>query len=231
VRPQAVQRICRQIFAAWGLPERIRVDRGHPWGSGSDLPPSLALWWLGLGIAVLWNRPRRPQQNGIVERVHGLVEAWAEPATCPDGASWVARLAWLEHTQREAYPRGGSPSRLAACPALTAGGRPYDPGTEPARWELGRVHAVLAAGVWVRRVSQTGQISLYDHDYSVGRAYARREVWVRLEAATAEWVIRAADDTELARHPAAELTSERIRSLTVTAPLPRRHNRVADRPP
>jgi hypothetical protein len=224
-----VQQVCRQLFAVWGLPDRIRVDRGHPWGSPSDLPPGLALWWLGLGITVVWHRPRRPQQNGMVERAHGLFAAWGEPATCPDGATWVRRLAWMEHLQREGYPCAGHPSRLAAYPALTAGGRPYDPRTEAERWDLARVDGVLAQGVWARQVSPVGQISLYDHDYRVGRGYARQQVWVRLEAATAEWVIRAADDTELARHPAAELTAERICTLTVSAPRSRRQNRVADR--
>lgn len=96
-----MQAACRALFAAWGLPQRIRVDRGQPWGSWHDLPPALALWWIGLGIEVHWTRPRRPQQNGQVERVHGLLDAWGEPATCPDGVTWAARVAWVVQTQRE----------------------------------------------------------------------------------------------------------------------------------
>ena len=218
--PGAVQAACRTLFARWGLPARIRVDRGHPWGSWSGLPPALALWWIGLGIAVIWNRPRRPQHNGQVERVHGLLEAWGEPATCADAAAWAARAAWVVQTQRERYPVRGSRSRAAACPALAAGGRPYDPATETTAWNLARV--------WARSVDKVGRISLYDHAYGVGRAHAGEPVWVGFDPQTGEWVIRTADDTVLARHPARELTSDRIVALTVGEPLPARHNPVAE---
>lgn len=100
-----------------------------------------------------------------------------------------------------------------------------------ATWDLGRVRAVLVQGVWARRVDKVGRISLYDHRYGVGRADAGQEVWVRFDAATGAWVVRAADDPELARHLAAELTTERIVALTVGDPLPRRHNSVTDRGP
>jgi hypothetical protein len=181
------------------------------------LPPVLALWWLGFGIEVVWNRPRRPQQNGQVERLHGLLTAWAEPATCPDAVTWQTRLAWLVATQRERYPATPQGSRLAAWPALGAGGRPYDPTTEAAQWDLARVWAALAGGIWVRRVDPVGQISLYDRKYGVGRVWAGQTVWVRFDATTGEWVIRAADDTEVVRHPTAELTTDRICTLTLGA--------------
>lgn len=173
---------------------------------------------------MVWNRPRHPQDNGLVERVHGLLDTWGEPATCPDAATWAKRVAWVAETQRTRYPVDGHPSRLAACPALAQGGTPYDPATEATQWDVRRVWAVLAQGVWGRRVDKVGRISLYNHAYKVGRAYAGQDVWVRFEQTTQEWVIRAADETELARHPAAELTTERICTLTVSAPLPPRQN-------
>ena len=40
----------RRMFSRWGLPERLRLDNGHPWGSARDLPPELALWLVGLGV-------------------------------------------------------------------------------------------------------------------------------------------------------------------------------------
>ena len=229
--PGAVQACLRAVFARWGLPARIRVDRGAPWGSWSDLPPALALWWLGLGIAVAWNRPRRPQQNGHVERFHGLLDAWGEPAACPDLAAWAAKVAWVVALQRERYPAVAGASRAAACPALAAGGRAYDPAAEEAGWDLARVRAFLGQGVWARRVDKVGRISLYDHPYGVGRRYAGPEVWVRFDAQAGEWVVRDATDRELARHAAAELTTERIVGLRVGDPLPprrpARHNPVA----
>src|SRR3954467_14496019 len=40
--------LIRRVFCRWGLPERVRIDNGHPWGSAGDLPPQPAL---GLGGA------------------------------------------------------------------------------------------------------------------------------------------------------------------------------------
>ena len=39
----------------------------------------LALWLIGLGIEVIWNPPRCPQANGVVERSQGTGKRWAEP--------------------------------------------------------------------------------------------------------------------------------------------------------
>src|SRR5688500_11212947 len=72
----------RHAFADWGLPGLLRVDNGHPWGSKGDLPTDLALWLIGLGVDLWWNPPRRPQDNGVVERSQGTGKRWGEPHTC-----------------------------------------------------------------------------------------------------------------------------------------------------
>src|SRR5579872_5091398 len=83
-----VQARMRPLFERWGLPERIRVDNGAPWGGWSDLAPALALWWVGLGITPIWNHPHCPKENAFVERCNGLVGSWAEPSLCPDWPTW-----------------------------------------------------------------------------------------------------------------------------------------------
>src|SRR5205823_7991421 len=67
----ATQAEFRRAFARWGLPQRIRVDNGVPWGSDDGGPTELACWLVGLGVGVVWNPPRRPQANGVVERSQG----------------------------------------------------------------------------------------------------------------------------------------------------------------
>jgi hypothetical protein len=62
----------------------VRVDDGAPWGSAGDLPAALALWAIGLGPGVIWNPPRCPRANGVVEHPRGTGKRWAEPQTCPD---------------------------------------------------------------------------------------------------------------------------------------------------
>src|SRR6266852_5962403 len=66
-----VQAVLRHAFQRWGRPQRFRVDNGTPWGSVGDLPTDLALWLLGLDVGISPNPPRRPQDNGVVERSQG----------------------------------------------------------------------------------------------------------------------------------------------------------------
>ena len=211
-----MQAALRTVFTQWGLPAAIRVDNGWPWGSASDLPPPFALWLCGLGIAVLPNHPHRPQENGIVERFHGLFTPWAEPSACPDFPTWDARLAWLTRLQRERYPACQGHSRLAAWPTLACVARPYTPAAEAGLWDVDRVTAYLAQGLWRRQVDKVGRITLYHRPYSVGRPSAGQRVFVRFDPTPPTWVIQAASGRELRRHPAAEITAERICALEVS---------------
>jgi transposase InsO family protein len=213
-----VQRVLRAWFAQWGLPAELRLDHGFPWGSFSALPPDLALWLLGLGIALHWNRPRHKQGNAIVERAHGVCQRWVEAATCQTAAELQARLDYLTTLQRERYPHHDAPNRLAAYPALVHSGRPYDPAQEAAQWDERRVWRFLAQRVVPRRVDRVGRISLANRVLGVGRAWAGQEVMVRLAVVdeTPLWQIRDARGTLLHQHPAPELHRERILALAVS---------------
>jgi hypothetical protein len=235
VAPTTVQQALRERFEQWGLPARIRVDNGVPWGNWSDLPPPLTLWWVGLGIGVIGNHPHRPTENAKVERANGTVHRWGEPEQCADGAAWEAKLRWAARVQREDYPAVGGQSRVAAYPALQQRARPYTGAREEEQWEVTRVCAFLAQGLWPRQVSTSRQISLYGQAYRVGKAQPGQPVWVRFEAATREWVVQGGDGTELVRHPAEQITAERIRALQVAKPhasssKPRRRRNLPSQP-
>lgn len=208
----------RGWFAQWGLPAQLRVDNGAPWGSWTDLPPDLALWVLGLGVDMLWNRPRHSQGNAVIERAHGVCQRWVEPATCRTIADLQARLDYVTTLQRERYPVAAGPSRMAGFPALARGGRPYDPAEEAEAWAEQRVWAWLSRRVWTRRVDKVGRISLANRPLGVGKAWARQEVSVRLAVIDGEpqWRIRDAVGTLLRAHPAPELSRERIIALAVS---------------
>ena len=81
-------------------PPASGVDNGVPWGNGGDLPPPLALWWVGLGIGIIWNHPHRPTENAKVERANGTVNRWGEPERCADFPAWKAKLQWASQVQR-----------------------------------------------------------------------------------------------------------------------------------
>ncbi|HEU0114186.1 MAG TPA: hypothetical protein VFQ80_05900 [Thermomicrobiales bacterium] len=213
-----MQAVLRGWFAPWGLPVQVRVDNGAPWGGWSDLPPDLALWLLGLGVDIFWNRPRHRQGNAVIERAHGVCQRWVEPATCHSPAELQARLDAGTALQRARYPVPGGQSRLAAAPALAQGGRPYDRTQEADRWDEQRVWAWLASRVWRRRVDQVGRISLANRPLGVGRAWARTEVTIRLVIVddAPVWTIHDAQGHLLHQHSAAELSRERILALAVS---------------
>jgi len=58
-------------FRRYGLPDRVNVDNGSPWGdrAGSRYTP-LTVWLLRIGVGVSHSRPYHPQTNGKDERFH-----------------------------------------------------------------------------------------------------------------------------------------------------------------
>jgi transposase InsO family protein len=120
VNARAVQQGLQQLFERWGLPQAIRVDNGQPWGCRSDLPSELMLWLIGLGVAVIHNRPYQPTDNARIERTHGTTKAWVEPSQCPDLTTLQHRLDWSANMQRAQYPSCSGHSRQQCYPQLTA---------------------------------------------------------------------------------------------------------------
>ena len=142
-----VQAELRRCFRQWGRPVSLRVDNGYPWGSCGDLPTPFALWLVGLDIGVIWNPPRRPQDNGVVERSQGLAKNWAEPDRCHDAAELQRRLNEEDQVQRQSYPHGSFESRLEAYPSLAHSGRLYSAAWEREHWAWDAVLAYLADGI------------------------------------------------------------------------------------
>ena len=75
-RGETVQTQLTAIFRGYGLPLRILVDNGSPWGSGGSHPYSpLTAWLIRLGIKVIHSRPYHPQTTGKEERFHRTLKA------------------------------------------------------------------------------------------------------------------------------------------------------------
>jgi transposase InsO family protein len=70
-RAQTVQEQLCQIFRYYGLPERMLMDNGAPWGDDIHSPDTLLTAWLiRLGIQVCHGHPYHPQTQGKDERLH-----------------------------------------------------------------------------------------------------------------------------------------------------------------
>jgi hypothetical protein len=206
----STQQSLRLSFGRYGRPGAVRVDNGIPWGSSSGLPSVLSLWLAGLDVAVLWNDPYCPQQNGVVESTQGVSRRWVAPQNCQDLRDLERALAREDHVQREEYPAIGGLSRRQAFPGLWHSGRGYSEGWERYCWDLGQALSLLARYRVRRKVSKRGQVSGYHRLIQVGQQHGGVWAYLGLDAGTAEWVISDVQGQEIRRRPAPELTQEAV---------------------
>lgn len=78
MRTATVQAALTQTFRRYGLPLRMNMDNGSPWGSPSGDSyglSHLSLWLVRLGIHVSFSAPAHPQTNGKDERFHRSLKA------------------------------------------------------------------------------------------------------------------------------------------------------------
>jgi transposase InsO family protein len=152
------------------------MDNGTPWGASGGLPTALVLWLAGLGIGVLHNPPRCPQDNGVIERSQGTGKRWAEPWQCDGVADLQQRIDEADQRQRQRYPYRNGHSRSVVFPELWHSGRRYSEAWEQRHWDLGLAEALLSEQVVARQVDATGCVSLYSRNVYVGKSWARQTV-------------------------------------------------------
>jgi hypothetical protein len=192
------------------------VDNGAPWGSWSDFPPALALWVIGLGVAMHWNDPHRPQQNGVIERSQGLAKAWGEPGQCQTARQFQNRIHHEDRLQREAYPTTGGRSRLEACPGLKHSGRWYSASWEKRHWDWNRVLTHLAGYAVRRKVDCSGKIGVYGGKLYVGTLHKNSDVFLQFDPERIEWIVSDVHGHQLRAMPAQEIKPRAVRTLTLS---------------
>ena len=188
------------IFKSFGVPEWIKVDNGRPFGDPKlELIPPLALWLIGLGIRVIWNRPATPQDNAKVERSQGVMGIWTEYTKSQDLFELQIRL-WKEaHFHNCHFPirRKGKRTRIELFPRLLHTGKDW----KPADFQLNRVLTFMAKGHWERKVSSNGQISFYGQRFSIGIQYKHQKVSIKLNPSENCWNIFDANGLLIKTHP------------------------------
>jgi transposase InsO family protein len=72
-----VKDVLTEVFRTYGMPERMTMDNGAPWGHGYGAPgfSRLEVWLIRLGILTSHSRPYHPQTQGKDERFHRSLKA------------------------------------------------------------------------------------------------------------------------------------------------------------
>lgn len=200
-----IQRTLRTVFARWGLPRQLRMDRDPLWIGSTRLewPGTLLLWLVGLGVMPIVNRPKRPTDNAQVERMN---RTWMDHVGRDARVTSRADLqvqneeAWRDRRHylpsRNRHCKGRPPA--VAFPDLVHTGRPYHPTQEAALFSITRVHRYLAEWEWQRKVDKGGSISMADYNRVVSKQHKGQIVKVRFDAAQAHFIAHDVSGTELA---------------------------------
>lgn len=214
----AVQTTLRTGFQRWQtLPTEVQTDSEALFVGNvtEQFPSHFTLWLVGLGIRHRRIRPGKPTDNAAVERNHRTVNAYAlcghETCTLPELQA-VLDQAWYDLAfvlPSQAPGCAGRPP-VVAHPDLLCPARPYQPDTEFALFDLGRVDRFLAQFLWHRIVGKNGQVSLggQHYYYSVGHTYATQQVCVHFDPTDRHFVFALAGEPQqiIARRSARHLS-------------------------
>ena len=161
VKMTVVRQTMEQLFEQWGLPKYIRVDNGRPFGDPQRCSiPELGLWLIGLGVAVVWNRPCSPKDNATVERMQSTTSRWAEVEQCSGCTELQAKLDRAATLQREHYQvrRLGAKSRKQVYPQLWNNSNIYK---RKEAFDINRVCTYLSQVRFTRKTNKTGSFTFY----------------------------------------------------------------------
>jgi transposase InsO family protein len=170
-RGATVQNALTEVFHRYGLPQRIGVDNGAPWGDTAQHPYTpLTVWLMRLGIRVTHSRAYHPQTLGKDERFHRTLNVELLRRTELPDLSTAQRCfdAW-----RQVYNFERPHESLAmATPASR-----YRMSTRSFPLTLPAID--YAADCQIRRVDQNGKISFKGTVWRVGEAFCGYRLGLR----------------------------------------------------
>jgi transposase InsO family protein len=165
---KTVQEHVTTLFREFGLPVRMLMDNGSPWGFSAQQPYTrFTTWLLRLGIQVSHGRPYHPQTQGKDERLHRTLKLELLSSSSFDT---------LEECQRS-FDRWRSlynQERPHEALALDAPCTHYQPSSRPFPDILPPLE--FPPGAIIRKVSLTGYVSFRGRRWPVGGAFAQYPV-------------------------------------------------------
>ena len=156
----------------YGLPERMLMDNGPPWGSsGQSLHTAFTAWLIRLGVSVSHGRPHHPQTQGKDERFHRTLKLEVIGQ----------RSVWHDNPEVQIAFDGYRPlynfERPHEALAFEVPGSRYAPSPRPFPDVLPAIE--YDSEFDVRRVQQNGRVKLKSRRFFVGKAFAEEPVGLR----------------------------------------------------
>ncbi|HET6787896.1 MAG TPA: IS481 family transposase [Aquabacterium sp.] len=190
-RGATVQACLIRIFRRAGLPDRMLMDNGSPWGNdGEHRWTPLGVWLLRLGIGVVHGRPYHPQTQGKDERFHRtlLAEAIAGQVF-GDLASAQRAFDAFRTTYNHVRPHEAC-GLVPPIERYQVSKRSFPETLPPIEYD---------AGATVRMVQEGGQIHWQGRTYRIPAAFRGLPVAIRPSDEEAQWQVY------FLRHPIATL--------------------------
>jgi transposase InsO family protein len=168
---QTVQAQLCDIFRCYGLPERMLMDNGSPWGDDAENPHTiLTAWLLRLGVQISHGHPYHPQTQGKDERLHRTLQdellsrySLTNLPTCQVHFDrW--RDVYNFERPHEALQMQSPYCRYQPSP------RPFPEVLPPILYDTRDI---------VRKVDQAGKISFRNRSFRVGKAFRYNPVALR----------------------------------------------------
>lgn len=170
-RHQTVKDHLIQTFRIYGLPLRILVDNGSPWGDDPDSPyTKLTVWLMRLGIQVIHSRPYHPQTLGKDERFH---------RTLKEDILTVCSHKFFNQCQEvfDSWRRIYNTERPHEALNLEVPARHYQ--MSPRRLPEPLPEITYPDSDHIRKVQKKGEISFRGKEYKLGKAFVGQLVAIR----------------------------------------------------
>lgn len=159
---ETVQAQLVKVFERYGLPERMTMDNGAPWGDTTGSWTTLELWLMRQGIRVGHSRPYHPQTQGKLERFHRSLKAEVLQGQWFTSGEQLQRV--FEHW-RSVY----NLERPHEALDMQVPASRYQPSSRQYRADVAA--AEYDEGVEVRKVDASGSLSLKGVNLKAGKAF------------------------------------------------------------
>ncbi len=178
-----VQDYLTGVFTRYGLPDRMLMDNGSPWGHTTGFPWNpLTVWLADLDIRVSHIRPFHPQTQGKEERFHQTLDLevlhrrryWETRTQLQDAFDEFRRL-YNHHRPHEALGETIAPADH------------YQPSTRRFPTQLPPI--TYPEGTHIRQVSTDARFSFQGHTYRAGKPFKGKPIGIKATTTPGTWNI------------------------------------------